>query len=167
MATRRKPMQVSIENILQAHGKLEAFQQAFRTGGTFYLKLEKECYQPLVIERVDSDRVAISHFFIQNGDVMRDPEIVFSYDPSQPVDFQFWPVEITQHPVGVYRRKFFERDGRKMVDTSFHSSVSPLVKIWAKNLKFQGWEKAKITGEEIDIVSILPDDAELVQLSLF
>jgi hypothetical protein len=165
MAARRKPMQVSIENILQAHGKLEAFQRAFLTGGTFYLKLEKECYQPLVIEKVGPDRVAISHFFIQNGDVMYDPEIVFSYDPTQPVDYQFWPVEITQHPMGVYRRKFFERDGRKMVDTLFHPSVSPLVQVWARNLKFQKWTEAEITGEEIDAEAIPEPQGQ--QLSLF
>lgn len=149
---RRKPMQVSIEAILKAHGKLEAFTDAFANGGEFYLKLEQDGYEPLVIEKITPDdalkvgRVAIAHFFVQNGDVMYDPEIVFSYRAD--IDACHWvPIEITQSLTEVYRRKFFERDGKTYVDTRFDRAVGELVRVWAKNLRWQGWESAAIAGE--------------------
>lgn len=68
---------------------------------------------------------------------MADPDIIF--------DFETWmPVEITQAPVGVYRRKFFERDGKQYADVSFHRDVMALVNVWAKNLRWQAWEKAEL-----------------------
>ena len=61
------------------------------------------------------------------------------------IDFENWvPVEITQAPVGVYRRKFFERDGKQYVDLNFHKDVVPLVNVWAKNLRWQDWENASL-----------------------
>ena len=133
MTRRRSSMQVSIERILQAHGLLEDFN----TNTEFHARFEKGGYDPLVIERLGSERVSVAHYFVQNGDLMADPDIVF--------DFETWcPIEITQAPVGVYRRKFFERNGKQYVDVSFHRDVMALVNVWAKNLRFQAWENAEL-----------------------
>ena len=68
-----------------------------------------------MIER-HGEQVVVGHYFIQNGDVMADPEIVF--------DYATWnPLELTQHPVGVYRSKFHYRDGVQYVDTRFNEAV--------------------------------------------
>lgn len=84
--------------------------------------------------------MSVAHYFEQNGDLMADPEIV--------VDLETWmPVEITQAPVGVYRRKFFERDGKQYVDVSFHRDVMALVNVWAKNLRLQEWENAHLVKD--------------------
>jgi hypothetical protein len=85
----------------------------------------------LVIER-HGDEVAVAHTFIQNGDVMCDPEIVFAI----PV----WEaIEITQHPVGQYRRKYQMDGSVKRVNVNFERNVHPLVSLWARNLKAQGY----------------------------
>ena len=128
---RRSPMRVSVERILEAHGLLDAF----RTTADFHVRLEKTSYDPLVIERT-GERVVVGHYYQQNGDTMSDPEVVFHYET-------WTPVEITQSPVGIYRSKFMTLDGETHVDTRFHQDVSPLVRVWARNLKYQGWENAR------------------------
>ena len=148
--SRRKPMQVSIETILQAHGKLGDFSAAFILDRDFHLKLKMDNYMPLVIEKVGPDRISICHYFVVNGDVMYDPEIVFSYRPDIP-DCDWVPLEITQPTAyifgrvcGGYRAKFFTRDGREMVDTSFAHDIAELVQVWARNLRHQGWDEAEV-----------------------
>jgi len=140
---RRRSIQVAIEEILEAHGQLEAFKQAMSNNEKFFhVKFHQDGYQDLTIEKVSPDRVALANTFVQNGDVMWDPEIVFSYEPRYS-ECHWIPVEITQSPMGVYRRKFLQRNGRTLVDTGFHRAVSPLVSVWAKNLRWQGWDKAE------------------------
>ena len=129
-------MQAAIEKILEAHNLLADYQAS----PEFYVKFTQPNFDPLVIERQD-DRVIVGHYFLQNGDVMSDPEIVF--------DFATWDaLELTQHPVGMYRSKFHFRDGVKYVDTRFDAAVRPLVRLWANNLAQQGWTTAAIERDE-------------------
>ena len=129
-------MQAAIEKILEAHNLLADYQAS----PEFYVKFTQPSFDPLVIER-HGEQVVIGHYFIQNGDVMADPEIVF--------DYATWtPLELTQHPVGVYRSKFHYRDGVQYVDTRFDAAVCPLVQLWATNLENQGWTSADIERDE-------------------
>lgn len=129
-------MQTAIENILEAHNLLADYQAS----PEFYVKFTQPSFDPLVIER-HGEQVVVGHYFIQNGDVMADPEIVF--------DYATWtPLELTQHPMGVYRSKFHYRDGVQYVDTRFDAAVRPLVQLWANNLVHQGWTSADIERDE-------------------
>ena len=135
---RRKPMQVSIESICKAHGKLAEFETAIKDGGEFHLRLEQDGYMPLVIEHIGGGEVSIAHYFTQNGDAMRDPEIVFQVvSGKHPLNWR--PVEITQDPMGIYRRRTITTAHQ------FDASVAGLVRIWAHNLKHQGWDEARET----------------------
>lgn len=138
---RKQIMQIRIEGILKAHGLLTRWRQ----GSISYVKLTKKGYMPLVIERVTTlaasgivPAVSVAHFFVQEGDVMYDPEIVFTADAWE-------ATEITQHPVGMYRAKYHRRGTLKLVDTRFRSQVQPLVRMWAGNLKEQGWADTQST----------------------
>lgn len=129
-------MQAAIEKILEAHNLLADYQAS----PEFYVKFTQPSFDPLVIER-HGEQVVVGHYFIQNGDVMADPEIVF--------DYATWtPLELTQHPMGVYRSKFHYRDGVQYVDTRFDAAVRPLVQLWATNLENQGWTSADIERNE-------------------
>lgn len=129
-------MQAAIEKILEAHNLLADYQAS----PEFYVKFTQPSFDPLVIER-HGEQVVVGHYFIQNGDVMADPEIVF--------DYATWtPLELTQHPMGVYRSKFHYRDGVQYVDTRFDAAVRPLVELWANNLVAQGWTTADIESHE-------------------
>ena len=140
-------MQVSIESILQAHGKLGDFSAAFILDREFYVKFEQPHYMPLVIEKVGPDRVAVGHFFVVNGDVQYDPEIVFHVPTWTPVEITQVPVYIAGRVRGGYRAKFITRDGKTYVDRRFDRDVAELVRIWAKNLRHQGWDEAPCTAQ--------------------
>ena len=135
---KRHTMQVKVETILKAHGLLAAWQD----GKISSVKLTRPNYMPLVVEKVTTygpsgvhAAVSIAHYFEQNGDLMRDPEAVFFL-----ADDGTWHTsELTQDPVGAYRCKWFERKGVTYVDRNFDRQVEPLMRMWAANLKAQGW----------------------------
>jgi len=50
-------------------------------------------YEDLTIEKIGADRLSVAHHYIQRGDLMYDPEIVFYIENGE------WrPVRYTQHP---------------------------------------------------------------------
>ena len=73
---RRKPIQVTIETIVANAGTLDKFHKDVNGDEHFYLKVENDPYLPLVIEAWGGC-VSVAHYYEQNGDLMRDPEIVF------------------------------------------------------------------------------------------
>lgn len=131
---RRKPMQVTIETIIEQHGLTEAYQAAIKgEGDHLHLSLSNEGWMPLVIEAFNG-AVSVAHYFTQNGDSMRDPEIVF--DPS----FHWFGFEITQDPVGRYQR---------VPGGHYSKGIENLARIWAKNLRNQGF-----TGPDVVATSL-------------
>lgn len=118
-----------IEKILEKHGKLEEFKE---NQDGFHLRIENKPYMPLVIER-HGEMICVTHYLEQNGDLIADPDVELHY-PS------WFPTGITQMGFG-YRAKHFMRNGKQMVDLSFHNQVSRFLDIWAKNLEHQGWAK--------------------------
>src|SRR5258708_6615162 len=47
-----------------------------------HLRLESEGYMPLVIKKIGKNRVSVAHYYTQQGDAMRDPEVCFVIIPS-------------------------------------------------------------------------------------
>ena len=118
--------QKAIEKVLKAHDQLERFQ----SGQDFYLRLDQPDYDRLVIER-HGETIIVGHYFVQNGDLMADPEVELHYP-------DWTPVAITQ-VLGGRREKFIERDGKTLVDMNFHREVTSFLTMWARNIKAQGW----------------------------
>jgi hypothetical protein len=135
---KRAPMERVVQAILERHGLAKAFAHS----AEFHLQLEHVPYMPLVIERHRRE-VAVMHTFIQNGDVMLDPELVFSLPT--------WsPTSITQHPVGVYRQVTVMVNGRPMINPRLLREREAFARMWAQNLRAQGF----ITGEPIVATSL-------------
>lgn len=136
MTMRRSPMQVSVETILDAAGRLEEFKAGLPIGAPFHLRFEQSgYYMPLVIEIVSPNEVSVAHYYEQNGDPMRDPEIVFLAHP-----IRGWlPIEITQDPFGRFRRA---PEGRYLRD------VQELARVWARNLREQRWPEVAATARK-------------------
>lgn len=118
---KRKPMEVTVSELVERAGMTAEFKQAVENCGEFHLKAICEPYQPLTIEVTPDGHIAVAHTFVQNGDVMRDPEIVFNA-------MSWQPIEITQDPVGVYRRA---RSGYYL------SGVTRLANMMASNIREQ------------------------------
>ncbi|MCC6189020.1 MAG: hypothetical protein IT318_08290 [Anaerolineales bacterium] len=132
------PMQGVVMAILEAHGLTEAFTRS----AEFHLKLENAPYMPLVIER-QGDEVAVMHYFTQNGDLMRDPEVVFRHGSWE-------PISITQDPVGIYREVFLFVGGRRVMNARLLRELEDFARLWAANLRAQGFtDPARVTATSL------------------
>lgn len=119
---KRSPMEVTIRQLVEAAGLAAEFEACRVSGASFHLAITNPPYMRLVIEVVGAGEVSVAHYYQQNGDAMRDPEIVFN---------SHWlPVEITQDPVGIYRR----------ADPGYYlRGVQELARMWATNIRHQGF----------------------------
>lgn len=85
--------------------------------------LQSDGFDDLSIEKVGSNLISVSQHYVQRGDVMCDPEVVFRIE-----DGEWIPVEYIQHPrVHEYDDNGLYLDG--LIDT------------WNMNLKEQGFLK--------------------------
>jgi hypothetical protein len=130
----------NLRRVIAARGDILAFEDAIRGRGEFHRKYELEGYQPLSIEVLPPSMcpagvpaVAVAHSFVQNGDLMYDPEVVFAVGQTE----AWLAYEITQHPVGLYRNAY--RDNS--LDVAEVRDINGLVSVWARNLSGQGWCK--------------------------
>lgn len=115
----------AVEDILAAYG----YDDPLDLGVDDLVKVEREeasGMMPLSIERVGERRISVAHTYVQQGDLMYDPEIV--YEVSEP-DRGWVPVRFTQHPfIEQYDPDGLDLDG--FPDT------------WNKNLRSQGYVEA-------------------------
>ena len=119
---KRSSMEVTVGMIVDAAGLIQEFEHCRTTGESFHLSITNEPYMRLVIEVVGKEQVSVAHYYTQNGDAMRDPEIVFGV--------HWLPIEITQDPVGIYRRS----------DPGYYlRGVVGLAHMWAMNIRYQGF----------------------------
>jgi len=127
----RKPMQKTVEDVAAAAGVLDKFKAAVAGDDTFYLKARVTGYMPLVIEVIPGEtgpEVSVCHYYIENGDLMRDPEYVF--------ETRNWrPIEYTQDNLGLYHRA---RRGYYL-----GGGAIEFCGIWARNIREQGFADRK------------------------
>ena len=114
-------------------------------GNETAVRLTVNGYMPLSIESIgtsaDGNRlIAICHYGEQNGDLMRDPEMVFeihtyaSSDMAEPLSFRNDYMGIMQE---VYR---YNDDGKKThVNAKLKQELRSFARAWFKNLKDQGF----------------------------
>ena len=149
----------NLRRVIACRGDILAFEDAIKGRGDFARKYELEGYQPLSIEVLPPSMcpagvpaVAVAHTFVQNGDLMYDPEIVFAVG-----EMDAWlAYEITQHPVGRYRNAY--RDGQ--LYPSEVRDINGLVSVWARNLSSQGWIKAPAPNIGTTLGNVLAFKAE-------
>lgn len=100
-----------------------------------YYKLNKDpTYMPLTIEIIEERQISICHYGEQNGDLMRDPEMVF------------WKDDVGEYYPFYYRNDYvgFEQfigeivEGKLVVENiNEQESQVEFVDIWMKNIKYQ------------------------------
>ena len=91
--------------------------------------------------------VSVAHYGEQNGDAMREPEIMFEVCPtddgilSGPLAFH--PVAIQKDYVGSYREAVWQDEqGRVMMSPALVRDITAFARIWDRNLKHQGFVDA-------------------------
>lgn len=118
--------------------KLCLFAAPILDGEAYYMKLQAKGYEDLVLEAIGEDEYSIAHYYDQNGDSMRDPEITFTIDrENQSVH----PTSFLQDDRGVYYETADAATDR--VKDLSHFMVQ-----WFTNIKNQGFEPVKIKRYE-------------------
>lgn len=104
-----------------------------------YIQLRAgEEYMPLTIEKIGNCNIAIAHHYIQNGDLMCDPEIVYYLD----VDKQeLRPKSYQQDNMGLYKTVEHENG----VDMVYEAELSKFTAEWFNNIKQQDYYVSKIS----------------------
>ena len=114
-------------------------------GNETAVRLTVNGYMPLSIESIgtsaDGNRlIALCHYGEQNGDLMRDPEMVFELfihgeaSTAEPLSFQNDYMGVFQE---VYR---YDDTGKKThVNTRLKTELKSFARTWFKNLKDQGF----------------------------
>jgi len=126
----------TVQAIIDRHGGIEALKEN-------YIKIENEPYMKLVIEWVGSgpystELISVAHYYTQNSDPMRDPEIVFSVSK-----LGFWvPMTFQQDNLGMYQEAVTIRDGKFFVKYRLLRELQDFAKLWDRNLEAQGFLKA-------------------------
>lgn len=111
-----------------------------------YYSANSPSMMPLVIERLHKNTYSIMHWYKQNGDVMRDPEIVFEYDPIGMVEV----IEYRQDSLGIMNEVYEENEAgeRVRVRTQLKADLNHFFGLWLKNIKDQGYTPNSRSDEE-------------------
>ena len=115
------------------------------------VRLNVEGYMPLVIERIGASGdgrplIALSHTAVQNGDLMRDPEIVFELHElgAEPITFRNDFVGVLQD---VYE---YDDSGRRTrVYLSRKADLRSFARIWFRNIRAQGFLGSSVRREDL------------------
>lgn len=123
----------------------QSFAKALLTllGADTAVRLRVDGYMPLSIEAIgtstDGNRlISICHYGEQNGDLMRDPEMVFEVhsatSAAEPLSFQNDYMGLLQE---VYR---YDESGKKThVNTRLKAELKAFARTWFRNLREQGF----------------------------
>lgn len=135
----------------------QSFAKALLTllGTDTAVRIRVEGYMPLSIEAIgtsaDGNRlISLCHYGEQNGDLMRDPEMVFELfihgeaSAAEPLSFQNDYMGFVQE---VYR---YNDTGKKThVNTRLKAELKSFARTWFTNLKDQGFLGDTATGERL------------------
>lgn len=112
----------TIKEILQIHGIESVTEMTIDD----YIKLDVDGHMPLCIEKVGDSQISVAHYYVQNHDYMRDPEIVFEV-----LDDTWIPIEYIQDPFK------YEYDENGLI-----AAMAFAVITWDKNIREQGFVEA-------------------------
>jgi hypothetical protein len=133
------------------HRNYRAFSRLFPqiVDGTYrYLRLESEGFEPLSVERLGGKQYSIMHTFVQNGDLMRDPDMVIEIDPDEQT-VQALSYELSG--MGVYQDVYADGNLNARLQRELNSFLSDRL----RSIGGQGYMPARATslvnGEDIEI----------------
>jgi N12 class adenine-specific DNA methylase len=118
--------------------KLRLFAAPILDGEACYMKLQAKGYEDLVVEAIGGEEYSIAHYYDQNGDSMRDPEITFTIDQENK---SIHPASFLQDGIGVYYET--EDAAPAMV-----KDLKEFMVQWFTNIKNQKFEPVKIKRYE-------------------
>jgi uncharacterized protein YqiB (DUF1249 family) len=102
--------------------------------GCTYKRFESDGFMDLVVEKISENEYSLAHYYEQNGDLMRDPEMTVRIYPGKAVE----ALTFTQDNLGIYQEVYPE-PGKYV--PYFKKELNCFLGIWLRNLKIQGFMK--------------------------
>jgi hypothetical protein len=122
-------------------------------GSDTAVRLTVDGYMPLSVEDIgqspDGNRlISICHYGEQNGDLMRDPDMVFEVYAS-PAPAAAEPLSFRNDYMGLMQEVYrYDDDGKKTaVNPKLKQDLKSFARTWFTNLKDQGFFAADVTRE--------------------
>ena len=119
------------------------------SGEARYMRFQDKSMMPLIIERLSDTRISVAHTYIQEGDVMYDPEMEFEIDTNTR---SLSPRTYRQDNMGIYQ--YVEYDNG-ILNTSLVSDFNSFARTWFKNIENTNYVREHMTvevnGEDISI----------------
>jgi hypothetical protein len=129
-------MMDSIREIITLFGGMDRLRERS-------IRIEVEGFMPLCIEYVGEGPrggilVSIAHYYLQNGDLMADPDLSVEVQPSG----EWLPVAYQQDGLGIYQEAvYLERD--KVIERQrLVNDLLVFMQMWDENIKEQGYVEA-------------------------
>ena len=126
----------TIMKIIEAKGGLQKLEEVG------YFKVEVKGYMALSIDFLGKGpnglpMVAIAHNYIQNGDVMADPDMQVEIGP----DNKLYPVTYQQDGLGLFQRVYdLDESGKPVgVRLGLRKQLNAFLRTWGANLRRQGF----------------------------
>lgn len=124
----QKEQGVSLSKQLEAIG----FQRGMR-----YRKQTIKGYMPLVLEKIAAKTYSLAHYYEQNGDLMRDPEMTFEIDDAGEVSV----LTYQQDNLGLYQS--VDDPDIAEGNPGIRRELTRFFGQWLENLKEQGFDLSK------------------------
>ena len=110
-----------------------------------YMKLKSEGFMDLSIDILSSDEdvmiFSMAHNFIQNGDVMADPDMEIKlFKKAEAIE----ALTFQNSSLGIYQEVYGTVDGKKMVRNKLKIQLNRFLRTWLINLNNQGFGHSKI-----------------------
>ena len=120
--------------------KLHKLARELFDGTYTYMKFKQDGFDDLVLEKVGEDEYSIAHYYVQEGDLMRDPEITFMLENA---DRSIYFLSFRQDNMGIYYTAD-ERTEEQIGD------LRHFFEQWLINIKNQGFTLYQAHGEDAE-----------------
>src|SRR5215469_3793258 len=106
----------------------------------FHIRIENEPWMTLVIEDTQEQgpnglpAISVAHYGEQNGDLMRDPEMILEADESGDDEMSLIPFYWRNDYVGIEQYSAFIEDGRTVLNPMLKREHIAFAGTWDRNL---------------------------------
>lgn len=118
---------------------LEKTAPEILSGECRYIRFTSEGFMPLSIQALSDDRISISHFYRQNGDLMSDPDMEFVVDRENKL---LSARTYRQDGLGV--NQGVENEYQEIADFRLEKELNAFTLEWFKNISNQGYSRNKM-----------------------
>lgn len=118
---------------------LEKTAPEILSGECRYIRLTSGGFMPLSIQALSDDRISISHFYRQNGDLMSDPDMEFVVDRENK---SLSARTYRQDGLGV--NQSVENEYQEIADFRLEKELNAFTLEWFKNISNQGYSRNKM-----------------------